>query len=92
MVLEYSSLSWAECILIEVPDGYFKGGVLCSEYITCIPIPFLSFSMLIQTQLFLFICGCHRSCFSIKAQLLLTCSHSDLKKTNKQARFLGGGV
>ena len=40
IALEYSSLSWAECILIEVPNGYFKGGVLCSEYITCIPIPY----------------------------------------------------
>ena len=27
-----------------------------------------------------------------QAQLLLTCSHSDLKKTDEQARFLGGGV
>ena len=54
MVLEYSSLSWAECILIEVPNGYFKGGVLCSEYITCIPIP-------------CFPCQFRLSCFSFAA-------------------------
>ena len=87
-VLEYSSLSWAECILVEVPNGYFKGGVLCSEYITRIPTPIFH----INSDSAVFHLRLSPKLLLIQAQPLPTCSYSDLKKTNEQVRFLGGGV
>ena len=87
-VLEYSSLSWAECILVEVPNGYFKGGVLCSEYITCIPTPIFH----INSDSAVFHVRLSPKLLLNQVRMLLTCSHSTLEKNDKQVRLGGGGV